>query len=474
MNPRIGRPVALLMIMSTTTTASTADASAQAAVSTSAPAAERGPGPAGSLLIVEPVPALPLVSLVIAARTGAAADPRGKEGLAAFAAELARRGAAGRPREQIEDALDALGATLEVDVDPDSTRLWGQVLVRNLDPFLDLVASIVLRPDFKAEELERTRKEIIAQIEEARNDDRSLCARFFERRLYGAHPYGHPAEGTASSLAGIRREDVLAQHRKVFVGDNLVFAAAGGITTADLRQRLESRFAKLAAGPVPARLVVPEPARHDGWRIQLVDKPDRQQTQIMFGHPVLPAGHPDRLPLQLAIASFGGRAMNATLMDEVRTKRGLAYGAYMNLAARRGPGALRGWVFTSRKSTVTTLKLVLRLFKKLGKEGISPERLRFVQGYVVGAYASDMDEPQSRLTARVTAEINGLPADEVETFPERVRAVTAAQVSSAIERHLHPEHLAITLVASASEVVPLLVKSKIEEGAIDIVPWDRD
>ena len=91
----------------------------------------------------------------------------------------------------------------------------------------------------------------------------------------------------------------------------------------------------------------------------------------MFGHPTLPASHPDRIPLALALATFGGRGMTATLMDEVRTKRGLAYGAYMSLASRRGPGAVRGWVFTSVKRTVTTLKLVLRLYRQLRKEGIA-------------------------------------------------------------------------------------------------------
>ena len=84
------------------------------------------------------------------------------------------------------------------------------MLARNLDPFLDLLADIVLRPDFPAAELDRTRRELIAQIEEARNDDRTLCGRFFERRLYGAdHPYGHPPEGTAKSLAHLRRDDLL-------------------------------------------------------------------------------------------------------------------------------------------------------------------------------------------------------------------------------------------------------------------------
>jgi predicted Zn-dependent peptidase len=73
------------------------------------------------------------------------------------------------------------------------------VLARNLQPFLKILADIVLRPDFKAAEFTRTRREILAQLDEMRNDDRSLCARFFERRLYGDHPYGRAADGTAKS-----------------------------------------------------------------------------------------------------------------------------------------------------------------------------------------------------------------------------------------------------------------------------------
>jgi zinc protease len=464
------RPLVVLFVLCLGAVMSSSSNAATAAPATSG--ARRGPGPAGSLLIVEEARALPIVSLIIAARTGSASDPKGKEGLATLATELARRGAGGRPRAAIDDALDGLGASLEVDVDTDSVRLHGQVLARNLDPFLDLVADILLVPDFSEVELVRTRDELLAQMEEARNDDRALCGRFFDRRLFGEHPYGHPTEGTAKSLPRIKREDVVAQHKRVFVGENLIFAASGGISLEELGDKLGRRLGKLPTGPAPAAPALPEPTRPDGWRIQLVDKPDRQQTQIMFGHPALPADHPDRVALQLAIASFGGRGMNATLMDEVRSKRGLAYGAYMNLGYRRGPSALRGWVFTARARTVTTLKLVLRLYKKLRKEGLAPERLRFFQGFVAGSYAADLDDPVRRLDARVTAEVNRLPPDEVDTFPARIRALTPEQVQAAIEKHLDPDHLTITLVATAETLLPMLVKAKIEEGAIDVVPFD--
>ncbi len=461
MAPALRRSLTVLLMATSTLAANAAHAGA-----------ERGPGPAGSLVMVDQAPALPLVWVVLAARTGSAADPRSREGLAHFAAELARRGAAGRPRAAMDSALDALGATLTVEVDPDSVRFSGQVLLRNLDPLLDLLADVVLRPDFEPGEFSRTRKEILAHIDESRNDDQALCGRFFERRLYGEHPYGRAPEGTARSLSRIRRDDIVRQHRRVFVGPNLVFAAAGGITLADFTRRLQARFGDLPADAAPPPPDLPAPTRPDGWRLQIVDKPDRQQTQIMFGHPSLSATSPDRIPLALAMASFGGRGMTSTLMDEVRTKRGLAYGAYMNLATRRGPGAVRGWVFTATKRTVTTLKLVLRLYRRLSKEGISDERLRFFQGFVAGSYASEMDDPGRRLDARVTDEMRGLPPDDIDTFADRIRAVTPAQVKAALEHNLDPENLAITLVATASVVKPLLLRSGIDERAIDVVPFD--
>jgi zinc protease len=437
-----------------------------------AAAARRGPGPSGSLVITDEAAALPLVTIVVAARSGSASDPRGKEGLTNLAAELARHGAAGRSREQLDEAFDALGASFDVEVEPDSVRFVGQVLARNLDAFLALAADIILRPDFTAAELGRTRREILSHIDEARNDDRTLCQRFFEHRLYGDHPYGNAPDGTAKSLARIRREDAQAHWKRLFVGKNLLFAAAGSVTLEDLRQRLATHFAKLSTAAVPPAPELPRIQQPDGWRVQIVDKPDRQQTQMMFGHPTLPAAHPDRLALTLAMSAFGGRGMKATLMDEVRSKRGLAYGAYMGLVPRRGPSELRGWVFTGTDRTVTTLKLVLRLYKSFRKDGLSAERLRFFQGFVAGSYAAEIDDPARRLGARVAAELEGLPADEVDTFADRIRALEPAAVAEALKRHVDPDHLVITLVATADVLVPLLKKAKVAEGAIDVVPFE--
>jgi zinc protease len=441
------------------------------ALSTSALGATRAAGPAGSIILVDESHAVPLIHVELAARTGSAGDPRGQEGLINLAAELARRGAAGRSRQVLDEALDALGGRIDVLVDPDSVRLTGYVLARNLNAYLGILADIVLRPDFKAAEFTRTRREVLAQLDEMRNDDRTLCARFFDRRLYGDHPYGRAADGTPRSLARVSREEAQARYRAAFVGNNLIFAAAGDVTPDAFRGAVEQAFARLKPG-TRASSEIRNPLLPDGWRIQLVDKPDRQQTQIMIGHATVPATHPDFLPLTLALATFGGRGMKSTLMDEIRTKRGLAYGAYMNVIPRRGPSLVRGWVFTGVDRTVTTLKLILRLYRQLMKNGVPAARLRFFQNFLAGTYASDMDAPERRLAARVSAELDGLPEDFVDTYVDRIKAITPEQVAAAIKNNVRADNLAITMVATADTLARLLVKSGIDPTAIDIVKYD--
>lgn len=437
-------------------------------------AAVRRAGPAGSLLLVESNHTIPLVHVVIASRSGSAADPRHREGLTNLAAEWARRGAGGKSREEIDTALDALGVTLEVTTFSDSTRFEGEVLARNLDAYLGLVADVLVRPNFSAAELERTRHEVVGQIDELRNDDRALAGRFFVRNVFADHPYGHPTDGIPAALEAARPDEISAHFRRHFVGKNLIFAFAGDVDPDALTAGLKRAFKGLVAGPAPEpnALELREPVPPKGWRIQLVDKPDRQQTQLVFGHPGVRASDPDFLPLTLGLAAFGGHAMNSTMMTEIRRKRGLAYGAYLTLAERRGVGAATGWVFSSADKTVTTLKLVLRLYVAFMDKGLSADEVAFFKRFLIGSHASDMDEPEHRLAARVSAEVAGLPADFVDTYAARMNALTPAAVNAAIKRRVRARDLAITMVASAPVMKKLLVDAKVQETAIDVVPYD--
>ena len=439
------------------------------------PGAIRRAGPAGSLLIVEDDHSVPLVHVIVASRSGSAADPRHREGLTNLGAEWARHGAGGRSRSALDQAFDALGGTMEVHIEQDVTRFEGEVLARNLDAYLALVADILIRPTFDPAEFARTRQEIEGQIDENRNDDRQLCERFFLRNVYGEHPYGHPVDGSQAALEGATAAETAAHFRHHFGGRNLIFAFSGDVDPVALAATLARTFHGLSAAPAPPpnALELRAPVPLKGWRIELVDKPDRQQTQLMFGHATVHASDADYVPLQIAMAAFGGRAMSSTLMDEVRRKRGLAYGAYLILEERRGAGAAVGWVFSGTDKTVAMLKLVLSLYVTFMDKGLSPADVAFFQRFLIGSHASDMDVPEQRLAARVSAEIAGLPADFVDSYASRVAAVSPAEVNGAIKRHVQARDLAITMVATAPAMKKLLTSAKIQESAIDVVPYDE-
>ena len=427
-------------------------------------------GPSGSLVLVEENPTLPIVTVVVAARSGGAADPERAEGLSNLAGEVARRGAAGKTREQLDNDLDDLGASLDVLVDTESTRFVGRVLAKNLDAFMDLLADVVLRPTFAQPEIDRTRREVLAQLAEARNDDRSLAARNFNRRLWGRHPYGQPADGTERSLPKLKRAQLQAHFAAQFSGANVIFAATGDITKEAFASAVAERFGKLPTGHAQTT-ELPRALAPQGLRIQLVDKPDRQQVQMMFGQLGLAPTHPDYVPLAIALTAFGGHAMNATLMNEVRTQRGWAYGAYMNSLPYRQVGALRGWVFTGVDHAVETLRLVLNLYGKLATQPPSDETIAFFQKFLAGAYASELDAPSSRLWRRVLAEIQGLPRDWVDRFAETVLQTKPQAVRDAIKHHIKPKDLAITMVATSSVLMPMLEKAGIDAAAVDVTPF---
>jgi predicted Zn-dependent peptidase len=131
-------------------------------------------------------------------------------------------------------------------------------------------------------------------------------------------------------------------------------------------------------------------------------------------------------------------------------------------------------VFSGTEKTVPTLKLVLKLYVGLMTEGLPAQQIGFFRDFLIGSYASEMDAPEHRMDARVDAEIVGLPADFVDTFPDRLRAIKPAAVNAALKRHVHARDLAITMVATAPVMKRLLLDAKLKEGDIDVVPFDED
>jgi zinc protease len=432
-------------------------------------------GPAGSHVLVEENHDLPLVRILVALRVGAAEDPIQKDGLANFTAELFPRGTMRRSRTEVDAAFDALGTSLDISTGHEGVTFEVTVVREKLDAALALVAEVLLHPRFSREEADKLRRELKSQIDELRDHDALLARRFFQRALFGEHPYGRSVLGTEASLERLTVDDAKKWHQMVIHGDNVIFGLAGDVEGAGVPALLARHFGELpstqgASGRTHSDL--PNPPLRSGVRVTLVDKPGRTQSQIFLGHPAPGWSAPDFYALQVATHAFGG-TFTARLLDEVRSKRGLSYGASAHLMQGRGDKALVVNVYPALEQTAETLELVLRLYREWAEGGLRDEEVAFAQGNLAESFAFHVATPEDRLDLRATVELAGMPPDYANHFSERILAVKPSDVRRAMAAHLRPSDLEICILSTVERLRPFLEqRGLLKDRAVTVFPYD--
>jgi zinc protease len=405
----------------------------------------------GALALLEPSHDVPLVSFVVALRCGSATDPSEKAGLARIAVRMLRRGCEGLVSEQIDFRIDALGAEMAVDTSPSTVAIHAQVIARNVDSFVELLGRMLRTPTFPEQELERLKRESIAEIIEARDNDRVVAQKALQRTLFEDHPYGRNSGGTIRSIEAITTEDVTGFYRRYVVQANVVIGIAGDVTAdraPDLARRL---MADLPVGEA-AQDDVPEPEMRPGRRLLLVDKPERTQTQILIGTLGTSAHDADHVPLVVANGVFGG-TFTSRLMKEIRSKRGWSYGASARASVDRRRQAWVLWTFPAASDAAPCLKLALELLDTWVRQGVRPAEVSLVKRYLVRSHAFDVDTAPKRLHQALDVELLDLPRDYFDGWTDHVRAVTPATASAAVANRIRTDDLLAVVVGTASQVL---------------------
>jgi predicted Zn-dependent peptidase len=410
----------------------------------------------GLRLIVAETHEVPLVEFYGMMGAGAAEDPDGKGGLAALTADAITRGAGDLSAEEFDRKIESLGGELRAEAGTDATIVNGEFLAEDFGTGLDLLRKILREPTFAPDEIRRGRQAQLAELLASLEDPSTVAEKCFARFLYGAYPYGRWAQGTKASVEGLGRGNVRNFYHRWYRPNNLILSVVGDIKTDDAIARLREAFTSWEGRPdaVPTRAGPPEPVT--ARRVLLVDQPDASQAQIRIGAMGMKRNDPALLPAQVANTVLGG-GFSSELVEELRVKRSLTYGASSAFVARLTGGDFRISTFSKSPTAVETLALALDVENGFRHEPIDPKMLDKARSYLVGQFPLRLETPDA-LAARL-AEIDffGLPKDDLETYVPRVTAVTPPIASEAAARHMPaPEQVAIVVVGKASEIRPAL------------------
>ncbi|HOY59466.1 MAG TPA: pitrilysin family protein [Verrucomicrobiota bacterium] len=399
---------------------------------------------------------VPLVSFSVTVRAGAVLDPAGKEGLAALAAGLLRKGTAGRSGEQFSAELDFMGGEFDAGAGHDQAFVTAEFMKKDLARGLDLLADALMRPTFPGPEVEKLRAQTLDGIKSAKDSAREVIGEYFNAYLYGTHPYGRPSNGDENSLKAITREEIVQFHRAHWVPGQVLLAAVGDFTVDDLRRALTEAFGGWAgAAATPA--TVPALGRVAGRRLLLVDKPDATQTFFQAGNVGVARTEPDRVAVDIINTLFGGR-FTSMLNSELRIKSGLTYGARSSFAKRLAPGPFVISSYTANASTERAMDLMLAVLKRLHEEGPTDAELTSAKSYVKGQYPTRIETADQLAGLLTELEFHGLDAAEIDTLFERIDALTLTEARRVIRDHFPLDSLVFTWIGKAEAVEGLAKK----------------
>jgi len=409
------------------------------------PQVERLVLPNGIRLYLQEDHELPLVAVTGMFAAGSIDDPADKVGQGGLFASLLRTGGAGnRAPEEVDALLEYYAIDLSVGADDYATSLDMSLRSADLARGLELLADLLRRPRFDAGRLELARRQ--AQEAVRRQDDvpSSVARRTLDAALFPAHPFGRTP--TLATLAAVSRDDLLATWRQRVNPDALWLAVTGDFDRAALLADLQRLFGDWQPSGLATVQELPPLNPPLPPALWLVAKAV-PQTTILLGEVGISKDNPDLQAVRVMNYILGGGGFNSRLMREIRSNRGLAYSVYSYYQiGRHLPGPFLAGGETKSGSTVEVLRLMRAEMERLRSQPVSEEELQLARESLVNSFVFAFDNTHDVVTQSMRLDYYGYPADYLETYRDKLSAVTAADVLRVAQRYLDPGQQAIVLV----------------------------
>ncbi|HEX5602411.1 MAG TPA: pitrilysin family protein [Pyrinomonadaceae bacterium] len=401
---------------------------------------------------------IPAFNMQLVVLSGGLSDKPDFHGLSGFTASLLREGTAKRSSKDIAEQVDAVGATLTAGSGLSSmiSTVSASGLVENLDQTLDLFADVIRNPTFPQAEVDKYKTRTLAQLQLQRSSPQFLAAEQFQKAIYGT---SHPASliaAPADSIKKLTSKDLADFHAMYYRPNNAILAIVGDVTMKEIMPKLEKAFGDWQKGDVPSVTIPPAPAQSES-RIFLIDRPGSVQTVLQLGTLGIERTSPDYFSVLVADRVLGGGPSGRLFMN-LREDKGYTYGAYSNFGGTKFRGT---WISNSEVRTDVTegaMKEFMYELNRMRTETVPAEELENAKRAIIGGFALSLEQPQTLLQNIITQKLYNLPADYWDTYPQKVSAITAADVQNAAKKYIDMGHLQVVAVGDAAKAREVLSK----------------
>lgn len=389
---------------------------------------------------------LPIVAMNLVFKTGATAEPKGKEGVASMAASLLDDGTKTRSADDITNQLAGIGSNLNANSTWDSTNVSLQTLTKNLDQALNIYSDVIVNPSFPATEVESLRRRSLIGLQQQKTNPNLIGNIAYSKVLYGSeHPYGRQMNGNEKTVPGITRDDIVKFYEGTYRPNNGVLIVVGDVNKKTLIPKLETAFAGWKPGEVLTS-TVPAAGKLDKTGIYLVDRPGSAQSVVTIGQVGIDRSNPDYFPVVVMNTVLGGGITSRISMN-LREDKGYTYGANSGWSYRKGAGPFSAG---GDMQTAVTKEAVYEVMKELqdirGGRPITQKELDYNKQSLIRRYPGQFETIGAISGQLSNLVVYGLPDTYFNDYIGKINAVTLDDVNRVANKYLDPSKMAIVIV----------------------------
>ena len=394
---------------------------------------------------------LPIATAYLVATGGQALDPADRSGVSSLAATLMAKGTATRSATRIAREVESLGGSIGTDASYGGGSVEVTVKSDQIAPAMTILADVATHPAFAPEELERARAQQVDAVTVAFKSPSQLAALVADRAAFGSAAFGAPGEGTPASLKAITRSDVTAAYARTWRPDQAALIVVGDVTPAQAKALAEARLggwraAAAATAPVSRPAALPAP------RTIVVDMPGAGQAGVVVERPAIARSDARYYPFAVASTVLGG-GFSSRLNQEIRIKRGLAYGASSNVDAAREIGSVTARTQTKNQTAAEVVTLMTAEMARLGTTPVPEAELATRKAVLVGSFGRRVETTGGIAGILGKYILDGVPLGELQRYTTKVEGVTPAAVQSAAAALLDPGAASVAVVGDAKQFI---------------------
>lgn len=383
-------------------------------------------------------------------------------GYLSAAGDLMRTGTKNRNKQEIDEAIDFLGASLYTN----SNGFYGSTMSKFTEDFLKIAADVALNPTFPQEELEKYKKQTKSGLATQKTEPNAMANNVAKVLRYGKdHPYGEVT--TEESVDKITRDMCVNYYNTYFKPNNAYLVVVGDIKKRTAKKLAEQYFGGWEKGDVPTH-EYDQPQPPKGNQVAIANKDGAVQSVIKITYPIeLQPGSEDAIPATVMNEILGGGVFSGRLMQNLREDKAYTYGARSQISKDELVGYFNAGAEVATEVTDSAIHEFLYEMQRMLDEDVTEEHLNMVKQVQTGAFARAMESPRTIARFALNTERYNLPDDYYATYLKKLNAVTVDQVKTMAEKYIKPEN-AHVVVAGDKAVLKEKLKKFDSDGEVKI------